>query len=87
LRFTLDHAPTLQAPRFGLPGDQRDAFIAACGQDIRSWDGYSVLRDIRELSTLTALLRDGHTGTHAQRELQIRLRSLHTGDDQQWTPF
>ncbi len=31
--------PTLQAPRFGLPDDERDAFIAAYGQDIRSWDG------------------------------------------------
>ena len=82
-----DLIPTLQAPRFGLPGDERDAFIAAYGYDIRSWDGYPVLRDIRELSTLTALLRDGHAGTAAQRELQIRLRSLHTGDDRQWTPF
>lgn len=27
--------PTLQAPRFGLPEDQRDAFITACGRDIR----------------------------------------------------
>ena len=82
-----DLIPTLQAPRFGLPRDERDAFIAAYGYDIRSWHGYPVLRDIRELSTLTALLRDGQTGTTAQRELQIRLRSLRTGDDQQWTPF
>jgi hypothetical protein len=46
--------------RFGLPEDQRDAFIAAYGHDIRSWAGYPALRDIRELSTLSALLRDGH---------------------------
>ena len=83
----VDLIPTLQATRFGLPEDQRDAFIAAYGQDIRSWDGYPVLRDIRELSTLTALLRDGHADPAAQRELRIRLRSLRTGDDQQWTTF
>ena len=83
----IDLVPTLQAPRFGLPNDERDAFIGAYGQDIRSWDGYPVLRDIRELSTLTALLRDGHTDTAAQRELQIRLRSLRSGDDRQWIPF
>jgi aminoglycoside phosphotransferase len=83
----IDLIPTLQAPRFGLPEDQRDAFIAAYGQDIQSWQGYPVLRDIRELSTLTALLRNGHAHPAAQRELQIRLRSLRTGDDQQWTPF
>ena len=57
----IDLIPTLQAPRFGLPKGQRDAFIAANGYDIRSWDGYLVLRDIRELSTTSALLRDGHT--------------------------
>jgi hypothetical protein len=83
----VDLIPTLQAARFGLPEHQRDAFVAAYGQDIRSWDGYPVLRDIRELSTLTALLRDGHINTDAGRELQIRLQSLRTGDDQVWTPF
>ena len=82
-----DLIPTLQAPRFGLPEDQRDAFIAAYGHDIRSWDGYPILREIRELSTLSALLRDGHIDPPAGRELQIRLQSLRTGDDRPWTPF
>jgi aminoglycoside phosphotransferase (APT) family kinase protein len=83
----IDLIPTLQGPRFGLPDEQRDASIAAYGHDIRSWDGYPVLRDIRELSTITALLRDGHIDVDTRRELQIRLRSLRTGDDQHWTPF
>jgi len=83
----IDLVPTLQAPRFGLPEDQRDAFIAAYGHDIRSWDGYPVLHDMRELSTLSAVLRDGHANSAAQRELRIRLRSLRTGDDRQWTTF
>jgi hypothetical protein len=39
------------------------------------------------LSATSALLRDGHTNDAAQRELQIRLRSLRTGNNQQWTPF
>jgi hypothetical protein len=83
----IDLIPTLQAPRFGLPRGERDAFIAAYGYDIRSWNGYPILRDIRELSTTSALLRDGHANAAAQRELQIRLRSLRTSDDRQWTPF
>jgi len=83
----VDLIPTLQAARFGLPYIQRDAFMAAYGQDIRSWDGYKVLRDIRELSTLTALLRDGHVDETARHELQIRLRSLHIGDCRRWTVF
>jgi len=83
----IDLIPTLQAPRFGLPLAERDAFITAYGRDIRSWDGYLVLRDIRELSTITALLRDGHANPAARRELQIRLRSLRTGDTRHWASF
>jgi len=83
----VDLIPTLQAARFGLPADQRGAFVAAYGRDIRSWDGYAVLRDIRELSTLTALLRDGHADAAARRELETRLRSLRIDDDQEWTSF
>jgi Ser/Thr protein kinase RdoA (MazF antagonist) len=83
----VDLIPTLQAPRFGLREEERDAFVAAYGRDIRSWDGYPVLRDMRELSTLSAILRDGHTDAVAKRELVIRLKSLRSGDDQRWTSF
>jgi hypothetical protein len=83
----VDLIPTLQATRFGLPDEQRDAFVAAYGQDVRSWDGYAVLRDIRELSTLTALLRDGHADAAAQRELRVRLRSIRSGDRHEWSTF
>jgi hypothetical protein len=37
--------------------------------------------------TLSALLRDGPIDPAARRELQIRPRSLRTGDNQQWTGF
>jgi aminoglycoside phosphotransferase len=83
----IDLIPTLQGPRFGLPEHQRDAFIAAYGHDIRSWDGYPMLRDIRALSTTSALLRDGHADPAAHRELEVRLGSLRTGNGQQWTSF
>lgn len=33
-----------QRPGFGLPDVERGAFIAAYGHDIRSWDGYPVMR-------------------------------------------
>jgi len=83
----IDLIPTLQAPRFGLGEEERDAFIAAYGRDIRAWEGYPVLREMRELSTLSAILRDGHADPAARRELVIRLKSLRSGDDQQWTSF
>lgn len=83
----IDLTPTLQAPRFGLPEKEASAFAAAYGYDLRSWDGYQVLRDIRELSTITALLRNGHTDADARLELQIRIRSMRTRDDHPWTSF
>ncbi len=83
----IDLIPTLQAPRFGLREEERDAFIAAYGRDIRAWEGYPVLREMRELSTLSAILRDGHADAASKRELGIRLKSLRSGDDQHWTSF
>jgi hypothetical protein len=83
----IDLIPTLQASRFGLPESQREEFVAAYGHDIRAWEGYSILRDMRELSTLGAILRDGHANSVAKRELRIRLGSIRAGDDQQWTTF
>lgn len=83
----IDLVPTLQAPRFGLPAEERDAFVAAYGHDIRAWGGYPILHNMRELSTLTALLRDGHSSAAARRELAIRLRSVRTGDDHSWNSF
>ena len=49
--------------------------------------GYPVLRDIREVSTTSALLRDGEANAVALPELRIRLRSIRNGDDQHWLPF
>lgn len=83
----IDLIPTLQATRFGLPPDQREAFITAYGHDIRTWPGYPVLRDIRELSTLTALLRNAHLDPAARDQLYVRLHSLRTGDTRPWTSF
>ena len=83
----VDLVPTLQAARFGLPSADRDAFIAAYGHDVRNWPGYPVLRGIRELATLTALLRDAPADPAAKDELQVRIRSLRTGDSCRWTTF
>jgi aminoglycoside phosphotransferase (APT) family kinase protein len=84
----IDLVPTLQATRFGLSEPERDAFIAVYGHDIRSWNGYPILREIRELSTMSVLLRDGHASEAAKAELGNRLCSLRVGDCQrEWTPF
>jgi hypothetical protein len=83
----IDLVPSLQGIRFGLSEHERDAFITAYGNDIRTWDGYPVLREIRELSTMSALLREARANAVALHELHVRLRSLRTGNDQKWTAF
>lgn len=75
----IDMVPTLQATRFGLLGTERDAFVTAYDQDIRVWDGYPILRELRDISTFIA-----HCVTPrqpaARQELAIRFRSLLIGD-------
>jgi hypothetical protein len=83
----IDLIPTVQGIRFGLSEHERDAFITAYGHDIRTWDGYPVLCEIRELSTMSALLREARANVVALQELHVRLRSLRTGNDQLWTAF
>lgn len=83
----MDLIPTLQARRFGLPEEQRKAFVSAYGHDITAWPGYRTVRDIRELSTITALLHNGHTDPNSLRELQHRMRSIRQQDDRTWTTF
>jgi Ser/Thr protein kinase RdoA (MazF antagonist) len=83
----IDLIPTLQARRFGLPDDQRAQFTAAYGHDITTWPGYPTLRDIRELSTLTALLRNARTDPPSLHELRHRIHSIRQKDDRTWMTF
>ncbi len=83
----IDLIPTVQGTRFGLSEHEREAFIAAYGRDLRTWSGYPVLHEIREISTMSALLREDRANVAALQELRVRLRSLRTGNDQQWTAF
>ncbi|MFJ2032784.1 phosphotransferase family protein [Streptosporangium sp. NPDC087985] len=83
----IDLVPTSQGARFGLTERQRSNFIEAYGYDVTRWDGYPVLRDMRELQTLTSLLRSAHRATGARDELRNRLDSLRARDDRLWHPF
>lgn len=83
----IDLIPTLQGGRFGLTGRQRADFSEAYGYDATTWEGYPVLRDMRELQTLTAVLRNAHRDRTAREELRHRLDSLRAGDDRLWHPL
>ncbi len=82
-----DLIPTLQGVRFGLTGRQRADFSRAYGCDLTEWEGYPVMRDMRELQTLTAVLRNGHRDRRAREELRHRLDSLRARDDRPWHPL
>ncbi|MGQ0775122.1 MAG: phosphotransferase [Pseudonocardiales bacterium] len=76
----IDLVPTATAPRFGLDDAGMTTFADAYGYDIRNWEGVDVLRQIRELSTLPALIRLADTDPESAQELDHRLDSLQRGD-------
>ncbi|MFD9701238.1 phosphotransferase enzyme family protein [Lentzea sp. NPDC059081] len=65
---------------FQEPEARRAMFLAAYGQDLTSWPGWTVFRDITELHSLSAYVRLASTSSAARHELHKRIRSLRTGD-------
>lgn len=76
----VDLAPTAVARRFGLDDTAVDRVSAAYGFDVRDWPGYPILRETRELTTLSALLRLADTHPDSARELMLRVDSLMSGN-------
>jgi len=72
----IDLAPTYTAARFGLSEWEIDRFADAYGYDLRSWDGWPILREIREISTLSALIKLAPTNPDSARQLRHRLDTL-----------
>jgi aminoglycoside phosphotransferase (APT) family kinase protein len=76
----VDLAPTFTAARFGLDPVSLDRFATEYGYDLRTWPGYSTLRSIRELSTLTALIRLAPINVASASELRYRISTLQGKD-------
>jgi len=76
----IDLVPTAAARRFGLDDASVATLADAYGYDIRDWDGIEVLQQIRELSTLPALIRLADSDPDSATELAYRLDSLQRGD-------
>src|SRR5262249_27719138 len=76
----IDLAPTFTPTRFGLEVASVDRFATAYGYDLRGWSGYWTLRAIREVSTLTALVRLAPTDGASADELRHRLTTLQHND-------
>lgn len=68
--------------RFGYPRAEYDEFCAAYGRDIRQWDGYQTLRDMRELRMIATNARKSALGAPAAMEVKRRIAQLREGADE-----
>ncbi|MBN1173029.1 MAG: aminoglycoside phosphotransferase family protein [Micromonosporaceae bacterium] len=72
--------------RFGATEDQRREFSRAYGYDLAQWQGWPVLRELRELHSMAAYLRTAPYKPAAQAQLRLRLDSLmHDDRTKRWT--
>jgi hypothetical protein len=83
-----DLVPTHHGQRFGVSKAERAGFTRAYGYDLTAWPGFAVLRDMRDLFTLGAYIRNANANPAARRELENRLSSLMAGDrTRRWYPL
>lgn len=75
--------------RFGWhTHEEYDDFVRVYGVDVMVWEGYSVLRDIREFLMVTWLSQKGHDDEEAAQEVRMRIATLRNGGDRRdWKPY
>jgi aminoglycoside phosphotransferase (APT) family kinase protein len=83
-----DLVPTHHGQRFGVSDADRAAFSAAYGYDLREWPGSEVVRDLRDLFTIGAYIRNARDNPAARQEMEHRITSLVEGDrTRRWYPL
>ncbi|SES28932.1 Phosphotransferase enzyme family protein [Lentzea xinjiangensis] len=65
---------------FHTPQAERERLLTAHGYDLTAWPGWTVLRDITELHSLSSYLRLAPGKPAAADQLRVRIRSLRSGD-------
>ncbi|MGX7824091.1 phosphotransferase family protein [Actinokineospora sp. 24-640] len=70
--------------RFGHLPREYHAFCQRYGFDIREWDGYDILRDLRELRMITTNARKSHPGSPEASEVRRRVAELDRGPSRRW---
>jgi aminoglycoside phosphotransferase (APT) family kinase protein len=74
--------------RLGITTLQWDRFVAGYGFDVRTWHGYPLFREIRELGMTTWLAQNVAESGAIASEVALRVQSLRDGDlDRAWTAF
>ena len=84
-----DLLPTaIACERYGLAEDQYQEFAAVYGFDVRTWPGYPVLREIRQLGMTTWIMQNVGESPAAAAEFALRVASLRERDfDRAWNFF
>jgi Ser/Thr protein kinase RdoA (MazF antagonist) len=76
-----DLLPTaIGVERYGRPEHQYREFAAAYGFDVRTWPGYPVLREVRELTMTTWIMQNIGESAAVAAEFALRVTSLRERD-------
>jgi hypothetical protein len=67
--------------RFGYSPAEYEAFCTIYGRDVRQWDGYQILRDIRELRMISTNARKSAPGSRSAAEVKRRIAQMRSGAD------
>ncbi|MBL7489104.1 aminoglycoside phosphotransferase family protein [Frankia sp. AgB1.9] len=74
--------------RFGHPPAGQELLAAAYGVDVTRWDGFEVLRAVRELKLVTSVLPILASSPTVAAQFRVRLDSLRRGDrDARWSRY
>ncbi|MFD0274671.1 phosphotransferase family protein [Kitasatospora sp. NPDC127111] len=66
--------------RFGYGRAHYEAFVDRYGFDVTAWDGYAVLRDLRELRMVTTNAKRAPAGSNTLAEVRQRIDGLRRAD-------
>ena len=84
-----DLLPTaIAVDRYGLPEEEYREFADAYGFDVRTWPGYPVLREVRELTMTTWIMQNVGESQAVAAEFALRVASLRERDSKRaWNFF
>ena len=78
-----DLLPTsIAVQRYGLSEERYQEFAAAYGFDVRTWDGYPVLREIREVTMTTWIMQNVLESKAIADEFALRVACLRERDSE-----
>jgi len=78
-----DLLPTaIGVDRYGFPEENYRRFADTYGFDVRTWDGYPILRGVRELTMTTWIMQNVGESKAVADEFALRVASLREGDAQ-----